>query len=317
MRRLPRHLILWPALACAAVALVAVVAFAVAWLTAPSITDLQARVRALDEASGAHPVSLHRVAPVMREATVATEDERFYSHDGIDVIGVLRALPYDVSHLSLAEGASTITEQLAKLVYLGGNDHSPWGKLRDAAIALRIEAAYPKERILADYLNSVYLGAGAYGVQAASERYFSIPASRLDLSQATLLAGLIQDPSGDQPYANPLDARQRQAEALTSMVRNGFATEAEVRRALAKPLPLAHGRPLRAAPGLDIVPAPPFYWGELVLGLVMLAVGVGGLLALRRVRPRLAAALAIASTSASWLMLAGGAVVVLGSFRGV
>src|SRR2546429_9136727 len=106
----------------------------------------------------------------MREAIVATEDERFYRHDGIDAVGILRAVPYDLSHLSLAQGASTITEQLAKLVYLGGDDSSAWAKLRDAAIALHIESQYSKEQILGDYLNTVYFGAGAVGVEPASKR---------------------------------------------------------------------------------------------------------------------------------------------------
>jgi membrane peptidoglycan carboxypeptidase len=202
MRTLPRYLS-WVGAAIAAIAVAIAVAFAVAWLTAPSIADLQARVQAADRALGAQPVSLHAIAPVMREATVATEDERFYRHDGIDVIGILRALPYDVSHLSLAEGASTVTEQLAKLIYLGGDDHDPWAKVRDAAIALRIDARYSKDQILADYLNTVYFGDGAYGVEVASHRYFRTEASRLTLAEATLLAGLIQDPAGDQPYGTP------------------------------------------------------------------------------------------------------------------
>ncbi len=100
---------------------------------------------------------------------MATEDERFYRHHGIDVVGVLRAIPYDVSHGSLRQGASTIPEQLAKLLYLGGNAHSPWRKLKAALLALRLEAHYSRETILSAYLNSIYLGAGAYGVEAASE----------------------------------------------------------------------------------------------------------------------------------------------------
>jgi membrane peptidoglycan carboxypeptidase len=189
MKRLRRSHLAWlAALVPLAIVLVAI-AFGIAWLTAPSVSGLGASVRMLDRANGSTPVRLAAVAPVMREAVVATEDERFYRHDGIDVIGILRAVPYDVSQFSLAEGASTITEQLAKLVYLGGNDHNPWAKLRDAAIALRIEGAYSKDQILQDYLNTVYFGAGAYGIEAASRRYFGVDASKLDLAQATLLAG--------------------------------------------------------------------------------------------------------------------------------
>ncbi len=224
MKRLRRSHLAWLAAPVPLAIVLVAIAFGIAWLTAPSVSRLGARVRALDRANGATPVRLAAVAPVMREAVVATEDERFYRHDGIDVIGILRAVPYDLSHFSLAQGASTITEQLAKLVYLGGNDHNPWAKLRDAAIALRIEGAYSKDQILQDYLNTVYFGAGAYGIEAASRRYFGVDASKLDLAQATLLAGLIQDPSADQPYADPADTRQRQADSLASMVRDGYAT---------------------------------------------------------------------------------------------
>jgi membrane peptidoglycan carboxypeptidase len=84
-------------------------------------------------AGGGRPVALDRIAPILGQAVVATEDERFYRHHGVDLIGVLRALPYDLAHFSLAQGASTITEQVAKILYLGGNDHTPWRKLEDAA----------------------------------------------------------------------------------------------------------------------------------------------------------------------------------------
>jgi membrane peptidoglycan carboxypeptidase len=316
MRTLRRHLP-WLGAIVALIIVALAGAFAVAWLTAPSIADLGKRVRALDGSVGAQPVSLHAIAPTMREAAVATEDERFYEHDGIDVLGVLRALPYDLGHLSLAEGASTIDEQLAKLIYLGGNDHNPWAKLRDAAIALHIDARCSKERILRDYLNTVYLGAGAYGVEAASERYFGVSAAHLTLPQATLLAGLIQDPAGAQPYRHPLAAREREAVALTSMVRNGFATTPEAHRALVRPLPLRRGHVLRPLRGVSIVPGPQFSWGELGLGLGVLAIGVGGLVALRRRRRRLPRLAVAGSNAAGAFATAVGVLLVLGSFRGV
>ena len=146
----------------------------VAWLASPDAAALGARVQVRLSDSRGKVVELKDVAPVLLEDVVATEDERFYRHDGIDVLGVLRALPYDVSHLSYAQGASTITEQVAKVLYLNGNDHSPWLKLEDAAIALKLEGRYSKDQILAAYLNSVYFGEGAYGVWAASERYFGV-----------------------------------------------------------------------------------------------------------------------------------------------
>src|SRR5580765_4303951 len=182
------------------VAIAAAALFAAAWLASPTPTRLDARVQARLPAS-AHAVTLDEVSPLLREAVVATEDERFYRHRGVDLIGVARALPYDLVHLSFAQGASTITEQVAKLLYLGGDDHSPWRKLEDAAVALKLEGRYTKEQILAAYLNSAYFGDGATGVRSASERYFGVAPGRLTTAQATLLAGLVQAPSAYDPFA--------------------------------------------------------------------------------------------------------------------
>ena len=172
---------------------------AAAWLTSPSGGGLGPRVSARLRAGSGRPVALDRIAPILRQAVVATEDERFYRHHGVDLIGVLRALPYDLAHFSLAQGASTITEQVAKILYLRGNDHTLWRKLEDAAVALKLEGRYGKEQLLAAYLNSVYFGNGAYGVRAASRGCFAVEPNRLTLPQASLLAGLIQAPSADNP----------------------------------------------------------------------------------------------------------------------
>jgi membrane peptidoglycan carboxypeptidase len=316
MKRLRRSHLAWlAALVPLAIVLVAI-AFGIAWLTAPSVSGLGARVRTLDRANGGTPVRLAAVAPVMREAVVATEDERFYRHDGIDVIGILRAVPYDVSHFSLAEGASTITEQLAKLVYLGGNDHNPWAKLRDAAIALRIEGAYSKDQILQDYLNTVYFGAGAYGIEAASRRYFGVDASKLDLAQATLLAGLIQDPSADQPYADPADTRQRQADSLASMVRDGYATVHDARAAAGEPLRLAHGPPLAPLGHIDLKRESLFDWAELAVGAAVLLLGTAGFVLIRRYRPRMARAMLFSSRLAALILVVAGTLIAFASLRG-
>ena len=130
------------------VAAVLVALAVAAWLSTPTPAGLQQQVGA----------RLRRV-PLLRDAVVSTEDERFYRHRGIDLIGVVRAIPYDLAHLSLAQGASTITEQVAKLIYLGGNDHTLWRKFKDAALAVKLESYYNKEQILDAYLNSVYFGA--------------------------------------------------------------------------------------------------------------------------------------------------------------
>ncbi len=190
-------------LVAAALGTVAIVAVgAAAWPATPSPSSLAVRVHG--------PISLEGIPPILREAVVATEDERFYDHHGIDLVGVLRALPYDLTHLSFAQGASTITEQAAKLLYLDGNDHSLWRKLEDAALAVKLENRYSKETILGAYLSSAYFGEGAVGVRAASERYFAIPPLRLDTAQASLLSGLIQAPSLYDPCGTP-DGRGRAA----------------------------------------------------------------------------------------------------------
>ena len=222
--------------ALAAAALIVVVTFvaASAWVAGPAATALQARVQSRLHGTGGRAVAASAIAPILRDAVVATEDERFYRHHGIDIIGVIRALPYDLVHLSFAQGASTITEQVGKLLYLGGNDHTLWRKLEDAALALKLEGRYTKEQILAAYLNSAYFGEGAYGAWAASERYFSVRPLKLNTAQATLLAGLIQAPSAYDPIAHPAAARARQVEVLRSLVRNGFLTEEEAAATLAR-----------------------------------------------------------------------------------
>ena len=201
-------------------------------------SELQSRLGTREARFGIYPVALDEVAPLMRSAVVDTEDERFYSHQGVDVIGVLRAAPYDLVHLSLSQGASTLTEQLAKILYLGGSDHSFSGKLKAAVLAFKIERHNSKAQILASYLNCVYFGDGAYGVRAAARRYFGLAPSQLGLAQASLLAGLIQAPSAYDPYHSPSGARVRQAEVLRSMVRNGDATLAGAEAVMRNPLHL-------------------------------------------------------------------------------
>ena len=255
----------------AAVVLAAAATAAAAWFSAPNPADLSVRVRDAAVAHGADPVVLSDVAPLMREAVVATEDERFYRHHGVDLIGVARALAYDVTHLTTSQGASTITEQLAKDLYLGGDDHSVWRKLEAAVIALRIETANTKERILADYLNTVYFGDGAYGIGAASQRYFGVPPGRLSLDQASVLAGLIQAPAAYDPFVDPAAARDRQVSVLASMARNGFITREEASAALARPLGLTHGPAIPADPGVSIPSGPLVAVPELILAGALVA----------------------------------------------
>jgi penicillin-binding protein 1A len=167
-------------------------------------------------ADGGRFVPLRAISPVLQRAIVATEDERFYRHHGIDLIGLMRAGATTRATSRCRRGGSTLTEQLAKVLCLGGNDGSPWRKLQDAAIAMRLESELSKQQILELYLNSVYFGDGTYGVGAASERYFGVAPAHLDLARASLLAGVIQDPSGYDPLLQPPLARQRQVQVLTS-----------------------------------------------------------------------------------------------------
>ncbi len=308
--RLRRHPI--RATAVVVAALVAGV-FAAAWLATPTPTDLGARVQARLPAAGA-AVRLDEVSPLLREAVVATEDERFYRHRGVDLIGVARALPYDLVHLSFAQGASTITEQVAKLLYLRGDDHSPWRKLEDGALALKLESRYTKEQILAAYLNSAYFGEGATGIRAASERYFGVTPAQLTTAQASLLAGLVQAPSAYDPATHPALARERQIAVLRSLVRTGDLTEAEATRALDRPLRLRDGRTLGPVRGVDLSPGPAFVWWQLAFGAAVALAGAAALLALRRLRfegvARLWAARAVSASA-----LVAGAAVVIRSFR--
>lgn len=244
-----------------------------AWVASPSPSALATRVASRLHGTTGRSVGVRAIPAILREAVVATEDERFYRHHGIDVIGVIRALPYDITHLSFAEGASTITEQVAKVLYLGGNDHNPWRKLEDAAVAVKLENQYTKAQILAAYLNTAYFGGGAFGVQAAAERYFAVPARTLDTAQATLLAGLIQAPSLYDPLRDPALARARQIEVLRSLVRSKFLAEPAAAAVLARPLRLSNGTALPPVTGIDLSPGPAFVWRQLALGAAVMLVG--------------------------------------------
>lgn len=244
-----------------------------AWLASPTPSALDRRIATYLRGTGGRTLRLGQIPLILRRAVVATEDERFYSHHGIDVIGVLRALPYDVTHLSFAQGASTITEQLAKVLYLGGNDHNPWRKLEDGAVAWKLENRYTKATILAAYLNSAYFGDDAYGVRAAAKRYFATSARRLNPAQATLLAGLIQAPSLYNPLDNPQLARARQVQVLRSLVRSGYLTETSASAVLAQPLQLRDGKSLAPVLGINLSPGPAFIWWQLALGTTLILLG--------------------------------------------
>ena len=147
-------------------------------------------------------VSLSEVSPQFIAAVLAREDTRFYDHKGIDWRGVLRALSRDIVSMSAKEGASSLTMQLARnSLPLGGRTFSR--KLLEAMVALRIEREFTKQQILELYVNRIYFGTGCYGVETASQAYFGKNASKLNLSEAALLAGLIRSPNRFSPLKNP------------------------------------------------------------------------------------------------------------------
>ncbi len=176
--------------------------------------------------------------PDLVNAVVAIEDRRFFSHGAIDLHGILRAGWHDLFDGGAVEGGSTITQQLARLTYLSP-ERTLRRKVQEAMIALWLEARLSKKEILARYLNDVYFGAGAFGVDAAAKRYFGKTASQLDLAQAAMLAGLIRSPSQLAPSRNPEAAHRRAELVLQAMVQEGAIDETQATAARAEPVRLA------------------------------------------------------------------------------
>jgi membrane peptidoglycan carboxypeptidase len=179
-----------------------------------------------------------QVPPQLAEAVVATEDERFYAHHGIDTIGLARALLYDVTNRCLCQGGSTISEQLVKDLYLNGSDRG-YDKLVDMVLALKVELVLSKSEIMAYYLSEIPTGLNRYGVINAACAYFHKPLDQLDLSQYALLAGVTQAPSVYDPTVNPDAAQARRAEVLAGMVSEGFITSAQAAAANQQPVLVA------------------------------------------------------------------------------
>ncbi len=183
------------------------------------------------------PIALSKVAPILIKAVLDTEDHRFYLHGGFDIPSTIRALANDSSSGNGLQGGSTITQQLVKLTYLTP-ERKLSRKIKEAVIADRLERKYSKDQILQAYLNTIYFGNGAYGVEAAANTYFDEPASALTIPQAALLAGLIQNPSGYDPIYQPASSRDRRTTVLSRMEHYGDITSAQEARANATPLPV-------------------------------------------------------------------------------
>jgi 1A family penicillin-binding protein len=182
-------------------------------------------------------VELARMSPHLRDAVIAVEDARFYNHDGIDGIRVIGAVVEDIRQGRAAEGASTITQQLARVSFLT-RDKTLRRKLREAILAQRIEKLYSKDEILEIYLNKVYFGDGLYGAEAAARGYFGKPASELSVAEAAMLAGIIRAPSASNPTTNFERAVQRRNLVLKLMRENDFIDQAEHDAAVAETVAL-------------------------------------------------------------------------------
>jgi membrane peptidoglycan carboxypeptidase len=202
----------------------------------PGVEDLPGRGHGRLAAHSAVYVHFDQIAASVSDATIVTEDARFPTHTGVDPRGTLRALVDDLDRRCLCEGGSTITQQLAKQIYLDGNDASARRKLDTILLALEIERHYSKDQILEFYLNTAYYGHGAYGVGTAAEVYWRRQVSGVTLAQAALLAGLPQAPSDYDPLLHPQAARQRRAEVLSKLVSAGRISAADAERAAAQPL---------------------------------------------------------------------------------
>lgn len=171
-------------------------------------------------------IPIDNIPQNMINAIIAVEDSRFWKHKGIDYIAILRALLKDLVHVSLKEGGSTITQQLAKVVFLTP-EKTIKRKLTEAALAIKMEKNLSKKEILELYINKIYFGHGAYGIEMAARTYFGKPSKQLNLAEASLIAGLIKAPSAYSPFNNLTRAKERQLIVLNRMEEEGFIKQSD------------------------------------------------------------------------------------------
>lgn len=200
----------------------------------PALQGLGASVAAIDRREHVPYVQLNKVAPMLPRALIATEDRSFYSNIGVSFEGIARSLIVDLATGRFTEGGSTITQQLVRDQLLTQAKTIP-RKVEELVLSIALTQIASKRQILAMYLNEVYLGDGAYGVYAASERYFGRTPAALTAAQCTVLAGLPQAPSLYDPLVNPKLARARQREVVASMVAAKALTQSEANTILAAP----------------------------------------------------------------------------------
>src|SRR6478752_4649162 len=191
------------------------------------------------------PVGWGEIPIDLKNATVAIEDQRFYKNNGIDLTGIFRAAVKDITHGAALQGGSTITMQLVRNLYLGGDQHTIRQKIIEAKLAIEYEKRHSKQYILTSYLNSVPYGTvggqTAIGVQAAARQFFDKPASQLNLQQSALLAGLPQAPSQYNPFRDAAEAKRRRNEVLAKMAELHYISSSQARAAEAAPLEVKRG----------------------------------------------------------------------------
>jgi penicillin-binding protein 1A len=227
------------------------------------LTDLHGqRLASIDSGENRVPVKLDQVPQHVVDAVLATEDRNFFSHGGLDPVGIARATWADLRGRNL-QGGSTITQQYVKQTFLDAKERTIWRKLREASLSVKLERRYDKDEILERYLNTVYFGRGAYGVQAASRAYFSKDVGDLTIGEAALLAGLIRSPETADPATRTEAATLRRDRSLNAMRRARMITKQQYDEAKAVPLDTAAFQRDRQEP--DIVdPASTGYFVEYV-----------------------------------------------------
>ncbi|HWG65470.1 MAG TPA: transglycosylase domain-containing protein [Streptosporangiaceae bacterium] len=194
------------------------------------------------------PVAFNQISPVMRHAIVAIEDSRFYQHGALDFRGTVRALINNLQHKPI-QGGSTLTQQYVKNVLILSAPNPQQAalnyagdtvgrKIRELRMAVRVEHTMSRDQILAGYLNAAYYGNSAYGIQVAAQRYFGIPASKLDLRQAAMLAGIVENPSAYDPAQNAQASKARRNVVLARMAQLGYVSQAQATKAGAQGLGL-------------------------------------------------------------------------------
>src|SRR3954467_11628104 len=198
------------------------------------ITGLDGSVLAMRGEMAGSNVSLKELPPYLPKAFIAIEDRRFYSHYGVDPLGIARAAVANVMHRGVSQGGSTLTQQLAKNLFLT-QERTMQRKLQEVELALWLERKHSKSEILELYLNRVYFGSGAYGVEAAAQRYFGKSARNVTLTEAAMLAGLVKSPSRLAPNRNPEGAEKRAQTVLAAMAEAKFITPAQAQASIGHP----------------------------------------------------------------------------------